>query len=959
MTHHFFSSLLLALSLGAVAARAQEYTQLTLTEINNLNKSVARSEVSVHDPSVVHQVGSTYYIVGTHRGWARSTDNLVSFQGLSNDNLFGTVDGTGSVVVTSFDNAFSVSQTKKVRALVNGTVQEVNFGPFDAKAWANADDSGWNIAGNLWAPDLIYNPTMKKWCMYMSVNGNAWHSVIVLLTANAITGPYVYQGPVTYSGFLNGTNAAINWKKTDLELVLGTQNSLPARYNRGGDWGTYWPNSIDPCVFYDDDDQLWMSYGSWSGGIFLLKLDSTTGLRDYTVTYPVANDNGGRAVTDPYFGRRIAGGYYSSGEASYIQKIGKYYYLFVTYGGLESTGGYQMAVFRSEKPEGPYLDAQGLDAFYNGRYWLNFGPNQQTIGGTRLFGAYADWGFMTVGELAQGHNSAIVDTKGRAFVVYHTRFNDGSEGHLVRVHQLFQNEDGWLCCAPFRFDGEEDTDATLAAGCRYTKEEIAGDYDVLIHRYRLNHENREVVKPIHLNLSDNGRVTGDMTGTWAMTEGTSYIRLTLGSVVYKGVVVQQQVDGTAFKAITFTGLAETGVSVWGWKMDHRSAVAYTAKNYTLPIKNNVTVSKNIDLSGEGFYGATIEWESSEPDIISNTGKYNPAPEATKVQLICRIHAGNYAYEQTLNVTAQKEIQPAGDARTGLFAYYDFDETPTLNRWIEEQRAAYGRLTSGTAPVLVEDGARFGKVVHVYGGTAKTMSFARFNNPLAGLFDLEGFTVSAWVKRTDDDLTGGLWSFTDRQGQLASVAQRLFLTGNAYVGFNDGEQWFDINHPDAIQPGYLPVGEWALVTVTCAADGVSVYVDGIKKAHRAFASSAGEGKTVVASAKLFDYQTLLDFITTAPYMQLGAGSFAGSADACFDDLMVFDRALTATDVRALNTLLNRVNDFKPSGSVDVADLLEERAVSAPASVFDLSGRRLTSAPVHRGLYIVGGRKVLVR
>ena len=37
--------------------------------------------------------------------------------------------------------------------------------------------------------------------MYMSVNGDDWNSVIVLLTADNIEGPYEYVGPVVYSGF--------------------------------------------------------------------------------------------------------------------------------------------------------------------------------------------------------------------------------------------------------------------------------------------------------------------------------------------------------------------------------------------------------------------------------------------------------------------------------------------------------------------------------------------------------------------------------------------------------------------------------------------------------------------------------------------------------------------------------------------------------------------------------------
>ena len=55
--------------------------------------------------------------------------------------------------------------------------------------------------GCVWAPDVIYNEKMGKYCMYMSVNGDDWNSVIVMLTADSIEGPYAYGGPVVYSGF--------------------------------------------------------------------------------------------------------------------------------------------------------------------------------------------------------------------------------------------------------------------------------------------------------------------------------------------------------------------------------------------------------------------------------------------------------------------------------------------------------------------------------------------------------------------------------------------------------------------------------------------------------------------------------------------------------------------------------------------------------------------------------------
>ena len=77
---------------------------------------------------------------------------------------------------------------------------------------------------------------------------------------------------------------------------------------------------------------------------------------------------------------------------------------------------------------------------------MNYGANPDKRG-EKILGAYDKWGLMAKGELAQGHNSIIAAPDGRTYLVYHTRFNDGSEGHLVRVHQVFVNEDGWLCAA--------------------------------------------------------------------------------------------------------------------------------------------------------------------------------------------------------------------------------------------------------------------------------------------------------------------------------------------------------------------------------------------------------------------------------------------------------------------------------------------------------------------------------
>ena len=542
---------------------AQEDMELSLSDCNAIYKTTNRGSVSVHDPSVVQASGATFYAIGSHRGWATSTDNMQNWRGLDGDKLFGKLNSNGTAVACAYADAFSVNATTKVTALVNGQAKEVDFGPFDAKAWAHADQANWDITGNMWAPDLIYNPNTNKWMMYMSLNGDNWHSVIVLLTADKITGPYVYQGPVHYSGFINGTNAAINWKKTDLEVVLGSQSSLPSRYNKGGDWGTWWTNDIDPCVFFDEEGELWMTYGSWSGGIFMLELDEATGLRDYDVSYGISESS------DPYFGKKIAGGYYASGEASYVEYIGGYYFLFVTNGGLEAAGGYQMRVFRSLNPDGPYVDSKGATALLDKRY-MNYGPTEDDGNrGVNIFGAYNNWGYQTVGnygERSQGHNSIIAAPDGRTYLVYHTRFQNQGEGHEVRVHQVFQNQDGWLVACPFEYTGEGVKSAGVAAAQKVATGDIPGTYKLLVHPYGLDHTVKAFAAPVEVELHADGTISGAETGTWTVVSGTSYVTITLASGEYRGVMVPQTLEPTDEKAPTFTALcSQTGVTIWGYK----------------------------------------------------------------------------------------------------------------------------------------------------------------------------------------------------------------------------------------------------------------------------------------------------------------------------------------------------------------------------------------------------------
>lgn len=507
------------------------------------------SRVSVHDPSVVKDPKSgMYYIFGSHRAFAKSKD-LIEWE------TFGTNIG--------------MEMSKLFKH------------PWDE--WAGTATTSGDLSGMMWAPDVIWNETMQKWCMYMSINGDNWVSSICLLTADDIEGPYEYKGVVVYSG-MNNPNKIVDETKTDIYKVLGEGADL-SRYASTNESCV---NAIDPNIQEDENGDLYMTYGSWSAGIYQLKLDKTTGLRDYNTKYETKQD-----VSDAYLGTKIAGGYYCSGEGPYILKTGKYYYLFLSYANLEAMGGYQMRIYRSENISGPYVDQNGVSAIRDHNEDMKLKDY-----GLKIFGSYDMYGLGSV-QVAQGHNSAFVDDDGKIFLVYHTRFqsNTGtSEFHQVRVHQMFVNEDGWLVAAPYEYSGE-----TISPE-GYAMEDMAGTYEFIYHNptsyYKVVGDKQfgivgkgdkvkeikgeqEVVIGQHVStvsysvefgqeeadtitLNKDGTVTGEYRGTW--TYDKSGMTLDLGNgKVYKGVFLKQA-NETMTRDLTMTFTAEgDNVTVWGVK----------------------------------------------------------------------------------------------------------------------------------------------------------------------------------------------------------------------------------------------------------------------------------------------------------------------------------------------------------------------------------------------------------
>ncbi|OPJ60746.1 glycoside hydrolase family 43 protein [Clostridium oryzae] len=508
------------------------------SEQKSISSQVKKSKkrVSVHDPSVV-KAGNKYYVFGSHIEAAQSTD-------LQN--------------WTKFTNSYKTPGNK-----LYGNLSKNLAGSF---AWAGKDDSDCKGGYSVWAPYVFWNKNYvndngKKgaYMIYYCTSSTYKRSCIGYAVSQNIEGPYKYVDTIVYSGFTkdeaydSGSEINTKYTNTNIKKLIdkGTIKGPNSKwFGDGGVYNTeYAPNAIDPDLFYDKEGKLWMVYGSWSGGIYMLQIDEQTGRAIYPGKDGIA---AGGNVTDRYFGIKIAGGYTRSGEGPFVvyDKNTGYYYLYVSYAGLAANGGYNMRLFRSRNPQGPYLDAAGNKATLKGNV-------DNAYCGIKLMGNYKLKN-MRVGYKSCGHNSSFIDSNGQMYLIYHTRFNTGSEYHEVRVHQMFVNKDGWPVVAPYEYSG----DNISKEG--YSEKDVVGEYEFINHGTSNSGDTMLETKKIILNKDRT--VTGDLKGNWTMKNGTYNMSVTINNITYKGVFFRQQDESDKVsKVMTFSAVGTNNECVWGSK----------------------------------------------------------------------------------------------------------------------------------------------------------------------------------------------------------------------------------------------------------------------------------------------------------------------------------------------------------------------------------------------------------
>lgn len=470
---------------------------ITLPALASLHASPipSFSDVSVHDPSVVEADGA-YYVFGSHLASAWSPDLMNWYQVSSS-----VVDG-------------------------NPLFPNVTTDLADVLAYSKTD--------TLWAPDVHRMPDGRFEFYYCACEGSSPLSSLGHASSDTILGPYEDEGVLLQSG-MTGTSE-------DGSVYNSTRH----------------PNAVDPTLFNSPDGRLFMVYGSYSGGIFVMEMDPDTGVQ----------------LSGQGYGTKIMGGNHVRIEGAYTayNEDTGYYYLFVSFGGLDSDGGYNIRVCRATSPTGPYYDTAGQNMTgATGASGTFFDDDAIAPYGAKLMGNYQfahdelEHYTTSTGYISPGHNSILYDSaSGKWFNVFHTRFVGQDEAHQVRVHQMFFNADGWPVVAPHRYAGE-----TIGS---YDTTSLAGTYKVINHGKDIS---TTVKTSTNWVFNADGSISD--VGTWTLDSGHN-VTISLSGIQYKGVFCKMWDDDKRLWVNTFTALSEAGIALWGSEV----GVPKRSQPYTAP-----------------------------------------------------------------------------------------------------------------------------------------------------------------------------------------------------------------------------------------------------------------------------------------------------------------------------------------------------------------------------------------
>ncbi len=394
-------------------------------------------------------------------------------------------------------------QIRKSKDLVEWNFYGWVFSSLPAMGSAFITQEGGTPNNALWAPYVM--KVGNEYRLYYSLSSATPRlSVIGLATASAPEGPWTEKGLVV-------TSTADNYTQT---------------------------NAIDPTVIVTPSGDQYMYYGSAWDGIYILKLDASTGL------VATAGDKGKR-IANRGFTNGVYNGNIEGSEVIYNSTLKKYY-LFIAYDWLQTK--YNVRVCRADNPEGPYYDYNSVDANTN----IDHGP---MIIAPYQFTGHGGW-------QGTAHCTVFTGDNDQYYIAHQGRPAVNSYYMDLHVRKLFWTDDGWPVASPERYAWEDNSTVS--------KDSISGTWERIALNYTVmpGYGNEQVSPDMqvaqNITIDATGTLNGDASSTWSY--GAPWLTLKWSNGTTEKVFVQNGRDWENEKStIIFTGLDDKGTAVWGKK----------------------------------------------------------------------------------------------------------------------------------------------------------------------------------------------------------------------------------------------------------------------------------------------------------------------------------------------------------------------------------------------------------
>lgn len=370
----------------------------------------------------------------------------------------------------------------------------------------------------LWAPDIIRGADGKYW----------------------LYGCYSAEFGKNYSGIFLAKSECVDGEYTLVSPLVTT----------GGRWGET-PNAIDAQIFYDGH-KMYMTYGSFFGGIRVLELDPATGLRKDGFTF--SRHRAGGISDEEYYGKVLISSDDQEGSVVAVKEVPVFsgdvfreeielqrVRLFSLVTSADSLfTRYNMRLFTSKKADGEYMRAP-------------YGARGVKLSSSFSWKRDAEDAAVGYDFFAPGHCDLFETQDGRDLIVYHDRTPSGGRFHYLFLSLYAYNVRGEIVMSPNRYAGERLRPIGFG--------ELAGQkFDYIA----LGEEND---KPVYakqgLEFQKNGSLAigGRVRGEWKLY-GDYFVSFTLDGEVYHGAAMPAWIERDRSVGITVSARGENGLPIF-------------------------------------------------------------------------------------------------------------------------------------------------------------------------------------------------------------------------------------------------------------------------------------------------------------------------------------------------------------------------------------------------------------